>query len=691
MTHLLYHLRICCAASLVLAGVLMLGISAVTAVDAATLIVTRPQRTRGDDVTRRARPGIRQSKSAPKSNAKLHRRREQALNTLIEIASDARKFENQLYSARVQSLCADALWSFNESAARSIFLRAWESATPGDATHTVDSSTIKDKSLPIRSQTNTRMTEARQEVLAKVAARDSRLAEKFLREVVEEEKKLAQFDDKVERLSSGTLRGSRMSSSNERRLQLAEILLGRGERGPAAKMTAPLIREGVSVELIAFLLRFREHDAAQADAMFLRTIHTTGANGADANSVLLLSTYVISPRVLVVVTEGSTNYRALPSPTNATPVALNVRAAFYDFAARALVARTRAAMSDPHETSALFFANARLLPFFEREAPPHHVAALRACQAALAGQLEESRREALMRQSEVTSVTSKNPTDTLRPLLDGLEREQNKSKHDAMRLAIISTAARHKLWARARDVVAEIEDVDTRREALLLIAIRQIENLSRSYAEETHNDYERAATFVRNADVPPLARAWGLVQAAELAERRGRKEHAVELLNEAISHAANITNNTHGRVAAFVAAAKVVARLEPARAWEMLASVVQSANAVADLTGDETMLELLPGQAELEWPVDVASGEASIESVSDEASFDDEVDSTIDATPFRLDELFAAMARLDFEQALAAARTLNGQVPRALASIAAARVALDANDQPPMRKAKAVD
>ncbi|MDQ3256511.1 MAG: hypothetical protein M3R15_21920, partial [Acidobacteriota bacterium] len=450
MTHTLYHLHICYAASLVRAGVLIVGISAVTAVDAATLIITRQQRTRGHDATRRARPNGTQSKPAPKSNAKLRRQREQALNTLMEIAGDARKFENQLYSARVQSLCADALWPFDEMTARSIFLRAWESATPVDATHTIDSSTIKDRHLPIRSETNTRMTEARQEVLAKVAARDSRLVEKFLREVVEEEKKLAQIDEEVERLSSGMPRRSRMSSSNERRLQLAEILLERGERGPAAKMTAPLIREGVSAELITFLLRFRERDAAQADAMFLRTLHTTGANGADANSVLLLSTYVISPRVLVVITEGSTNYRALPLPTNATPIAPNVRAAFYDFAARALVARTRAAMSDPHETSALFFATTRLLPFFEREAPPHHVAALRASQAALAGQLEESRREALARQSEVSSVTSKHPTDTLRPLLDGLEREQDKSKHDAMRLAIISTAARHKLWARAR-------------------------------------------------------------------------------------------------------------------------------------------------------------------------------------------------------------------------------------------------
>ena len=690
MTYSLYHLRICYAASLLRAGVLIVGISAVTAVDAATLIITRQQRTRGNDATRRARPDVTQSKPAPKNNAKLRRQREQALNTLIETARDARKFENQLYSARVQSLCADALWPFDEPAARSIFLRAWESAAPDDATHTVDSLTIKDRHLPIRSQTNTHMTEARQEVLAKVAARDSRLAEKFLREVVEEEKKLAPTDEEAARLSSGATRWNRTSSSGERRLQLAEILLERGEPGPAAKMTAPLIREGVSAELIEFLLRFRERDAAQADAMFLRTLHTTGANGADANSVLLLSTYVVSPRVLVVLAEGSTNYRALPPPANATPVAPNVRAAFYDFAARALVARTHAAMPDPNETSALFFATARLLPFFEREAP-NHAAALRACQAALAGQLEESRREALARQSEVSSVTSKNPTDTLRPLLDGLKREKDKSKHDVMRLAIISTAARHKLWARARDVAAEIEDSDTRREALLLIAIRQIENLSRSYAEETRDDYERAATFVRNADVPPLARAWGLVQAAELAERRGRKERAVELLNEAIGHAANIENNTHGHVAAFVAAAKVVARLEPARAWEMLSSVVQSANAVADLTGDETMLELLPGQAEIESPVDAASGEASIDSVSDEASFEDEVDSAVDATPFRLDELFAAMARLDFERALAAARTLNGQVPRALASIAAARVAIDTHDQPPMRKAKAVD
>ncbi|HVF27557.1 MAG TPA: hypothetical protein VM943_04900, partial [Pyrinomonadaceae bacterium] len=68
--------------------------------------------------------------STQKNPEKMRRQRvQQAILTLNETANDARKFEDQSHGARIQSLAADALWRFDEPAARAIFGRAWEMAT----------------------------------------------------------------------------------------------------------------------------------------------------------------------------------------------------------------------------------------------------------------------------------------------------------------------------------------------------------------------------------------------------------------------------------------------------------------------------------------------------------------------------------------------------------------------------------
>ncbi|HYE65874.1 MAG TPA: hypothetical protein VD966_09830, partial [Pyrinomonadaceae bacterium] len=52
---------------------------------------------------------------------------------------------------------------------------------------------------------------------------------------------------------------------------------------------------------------------------------------------------------------------------------------------------------------------------------------------------------------------------------------------------------------------------------------------------------------------------------------------------------------------------------------------------------------------------------------------------SVTAEAFRLDVVFAKMARLDFAKALAEARSLEGDVPKAIASLAIARTVLEAN------------
>ncbi len=100
-------------------------------------------------------------------------RRTRAIELITETADAARTFKDLFYRARLQTLAADALWPHDEARARLIFRRAWEAATAYDKAE--QEAEENESGVPSTIQ----ITEARDEVLAKVAARDSKLAEVF--------------------------------------------------------------------------------------------------------------------------------------------------------------------------------------------------------------------------------------------------------------------------------------------------------------------------------------------------------------------------------------------------------------------------------------------------------------------------------------------------------------------------------
>ena len=169
----------------------------------------------------------------------------------------------------------------------------------------------------------------------------------------------------------------------------------------------------------------------------------------------------MSPQLLVVFDVGASQHSAVPirrAPRGKRRPSRRECAEVYDLAARVLAARSNAAFGDSHETTALFFATARLLPFFEREAP-NYVPGLRAQYAALASQLEAARRDALTAQSEARTVTPKNPTDPLRPFRDALKGISDKSQQDSWSSSPWPRR-RVRSVAQARDTAAEIEDAE---------------------------------------------------------------------------------------------------------------------------------------------------------------------------------------------------------------------------------------
>jgi hypothetical protein len=596
----------------------------------------------------------------------------EAVNALLETADAARAIEDLDERTRILTLSADALWPADETSARTLFRRAWETATDADRAAREESVASFSarvgfgavvQAAPLSNYPTTRF-----QVLSKLAVRDPRLAETFLREMLDgaEEKSEKNADQTRESRRRQSV-WREMSDAGRSRLALASSLVNQGKYQSAAAVAAPLVDEGASGDLMQFLVRLRLVLPAEVDALYLRLLQRTGADPqADANDVLLLSSLVVSPKLLVVVDdEGAVALRPTAYRTDAEgfpwpEVQPRVREAFFQLAATVFLRSAQAAEGNSatlHKLP-LYFAIGRMLPFFERDAPVF-VPELNIRYNSLAVEMNAKIPDSLSAEMSRRSLTQENPTDPLRPQLDVLSRETDEKKIDRLRLDIVRQAARRASWERARKFADEIKDEKLRRHAHALIAARQIAALTEAFKDDdAPDDFERAASFVAGADVPPFVRAWGFAQAAGMAARRGKRARANELLTDASRFAASTEPNTFARVVAYAVVTGAAARVERERAWELLASAVRAANAIEDLSGEESAVELFP----------VASSDEDDE---------DAVSFAIDADAFRLDELFATMARLDSTRAFIEARTLKGRLPRAYVLIAAARVVLD--------------
>jgi hypothetical protein len=587
------------------------------------------------------------------------KRRAQAIAVLNETAYTARLLDDLVYRARVQALVADALWSSDEQTARTIFRRAWDAATAADK---ADQKALEDESVPVSDSENYFVGDARDELLIKVAARDSQLANLFLQEYQKD-----RYADKSEQQTESQQRRTpwgRLSAGGQRRLALAHSLLYRNEPERAAQIAAPVINEGASGGLMELILHLREQSPAQAEALYDNLLKRTRTDAtADANSVLLLSSFVISPQLLVVVDDnGSLEFRTITlqttEPQKLPPPSATARTLFYDLAAT-ILARPVVPRPDANPSRAavaLYFTLNRLLPYFEREAP-QYAPEMQARQGALVNEVGASRRDQLSAQAGLTSLTPVRADDPLKPQMEKLSRtSEDDTERDGVLQTLIQLSVEKRYWDRARRFAAELKDQKIQHDALTYIAVGQIEDITRAYANDKEGEFEYLATFIRGADVPPFAAAWGLAQTALIAARGGRIEPASDLFDEAERYAARIEMGTDTRVAAYAALASYAARIDQARAWRLLAEAVKAANSVKDFIGDERTIEL---------------------GVDENASEEAESLFNISADEFRLDRIFATMARLDFEKALAEARGLRGKIPQALAHIAVARATLE--------------
>ncbi|MCA1633632.1 MAG: hypothetical protein LC802_07920 [Acidobacteria bacterium] len=614
----------------------------------------------------------RQTSKAPrgaKARARSERARSEkrrAVALLLDVGSNAREIEALYQRASILASCADALWEADQQSARSLFSRAWETATESDDAELKEEQTDgRYGDLPER------FTRARDLALTTVARRDARMAETFLRSLVEwlgrqESSARGAFDDS-EAAASRNIGPLNEFTQSGQRLLLAFSLLDEETYKSAVAVAEPALAEGVSGILVEFLLRLREQNADVADGLFLRLLERTRTDArSDANDVLLLSSYVLTPRLLAVVDRrGSIQFRTLDAPSadgaaEASASSRRARAAFFD-AAVAILLRPAQAGTTPTggDTVALYFAAGRLLPFFEREAP-QLASALRTRLSSLAAEIEAARRDSLDSQMKLQRLTPENTDDPLRKWLDMADATRDNPKlRDSVRLSAATEAAKRKLWDRARRLADEIENEESRQAARFIIGARQITSLSEAFADGNDDDFEKAASFARQVELSPVVspalRAYGLAEAAELAARRGKRARAIALLDEAFSFAQQAENRTSPRAAATLMVAITAARVDSPRVWETLVMAVAALNEGKEFPGNFVQfgfdgVKYFPGEQE---------------------ALHDAFRS------FTVEELFDEVARKDLERAVAEARNLKNSFSRALALVAAARAAIE--------------
>jgi hypothetical protein len=579
-----------------------------------------------------------------------------AIAAILETADAARTLEDHYYRVAVQADAADALWPFDERAARSILRRAWETTiAPGALVafrfQGEDDTDARDSLLT-----------ARRVVINVAVKHDARAAEGYMKALFQG---LPDAHDESRDASVGGVAGDvpeaseRPSREGGQRLMAAADLLGEGAYEPAARVVAPAINDGVSSDLLDVLVTIRAHSPREGDALYLRLLERTRLDPrATANDVLLLSGPIVSPDLRVFIGgDGSPYLAQVQHPDDAERRAFSsaaeVRRAFYATAASVLLRpRPQPAGGDAAgtDTAALYFTTGRLLPFFERESP-QYAPALHARMNALSAELGAASARSLGASMDTLSLTPKNPVDPLSGMED-LARTAAAGARDGLRVRAVMIAARRELWERARTIASQVEDAQTRREALRIIAVFQVMNVGRAYDEEDEG-FERASDFARAADVPPEVRAVGLAQAAELAARAGKLQRADALIDEALTFASQAEKSEARSLTALALVAESAARSGSARTWDALASLVARANETDELTNAYLVFKVTcdcPG----DYPAAYTPAEA--------ASFTG---------------AFKAAARIDCARALKEARSFQDEAARALVVLVVARAAVE--------------
>jgi hypothetical protein len=606
----------------------------------ATLVA---QQTDANKAVLKSTPGNNKPAKDPEAERILKERRANAQSLLINLAADARNFSDQTLRARTQARIADILWEADQERARTMFRAAWDAAE------------IADKEGRERLQQDIRQQQSktggggyavasppaiRREVMRLAAQRDRALGEEFL----------GKFKEQKEREAEDVKKSSRnaldVDERVSQRLLLAGQLLDAGDIERAMQFADPVLG-GINMQSVDFLSTLREKDSAAADQRYAAMLANAPTSPqSDANTVSLLSSYIFTPHLYIAFQGAGVSSaqisRSVPPDTSA-----GLRDVFFRTAASILL-RPWATPGQDQTTAGpdgQYLVTKRLMPLFEKYAPPETTTALHAQLEALASVASNN-----ARQRDDESVNrglgpEKPASDREQLLLDRIDRAKTSTERDQLNLQLaLFLAGKGEL--RARDYVSKIDDTEMRNSARTFV--------DGSMAGQAINkkDTDRALELARTGELTHLQKSWLLAQTAKLLSKTDR-DRALGLIDDAASEARRIEVSDPDSPRAFFGVANALLTLNRVAAWDAMSDAVKASNSAEKFCGDDGHLVLRM----------ITKGMNAV-SANPVADFD-------------VAGIFAALAIEDYERALELAHGFAHEAPRANAVIAIARSVLE--------------
>jgi hypothetical protein len=559
---------------------------------------------------------------------------------LISLATDARTFRDPALRSRSLASIADAVWRVDSEQGRLLFRKAWEAAEVADQE---SQQKLQEEIRQQKAKTGGGFAinlppNIRREVLKLAASRDRALGEEFLEKLKAQNREASDAN----RFSDGS-----NDALNQRMGVARELLLSGDAEGALQFAEAGL--GSVTMDSVGFLIDLRQKSAALADQRYAAMLASSHNNPhADANTVSLLGSYILTPHLFVTFTPSGTSmsHRAQPGPpADVTP---ELRAAFFQTAA-AILLRPQLPPDQDQSTAGIegkYQVIKYLLPLFEQFAPRDLAEAIRGQFGALSSSVSERIRNRDDEWRRRGTGSEKPVAEQEQAILDKIDRVKTAAERDGLYLELAHMAV-GRGDMRARDFVGKIDDTELRKQAQAYI------DAALAITLVTKKQTDQALEVARKGELTHIQRVWVLTQSAnQLAKTDPAK--SLGLLEEAVTEAMRIDVSDPNRPRGLFAVANVLKVLDSPRVWDATFDAVRAANSAEGFTGQDGDLSL------------------QFQSKGRSAAYSNDV------PDFDVHGIFQELATRDYERAVELARGFRGEGPRAVATISIARAVLEA-------------
>lgn len=589
----------------------------------------------------------------------LLERQANAQSLLINLAVDARHFNDATVRARALARIADMLWENDQDRSRSLFRSAWDAAENADAKgreRMLEDLRQKRAANPRGGYSWLDPGNVRREVLDLVSRRDRVLSEEFLEKLREQKTRETPAEP-----------GRRPSpfvgdEATQQRFELANKMLVDGEIERALQFAGPGMGS-INMQSIGFLARLRERNAAAADALYASMVASAPNNPqSEANTVALLATYLFTPHAYVVFRpQGGVTAQNSRTPAPPINAPVNLRTAFFQ-AAAAILLRPVADSSNA-DSDSQYLALRRMMPLFEQYAPAELNRALRTQLEGLSAAASSQARNRDDQYTRPPTVGNDRPSnrddqparpgsdggnpspDVEQSLLERRERANTAAERDQINLQLALTMVERD-DSRAREYVEKIDDMELRNDARGYVDATIAWNLI-----SKRSDIEQVLELAQKGQLTPFQKTWLLVGAARFIGSRDRQQ-LLSLVDYATAEARRIETSDPDRPRAFLAIANVVFNLNRAAIWDAMGDAVKAANSADRFTGEGGAIAF-----HLK-----SKGNNS----GHQHTFSD----------FDIAGIFGKLAKEDYERTVELARAIQNETPRANATIAIAKAVM---------------